>query len=39
MVLFTALARMPNQPTADLAPIVREVGRRLSRRTTVGRGG
>ncbi len=34
-VLFTALARMPNQPTDDLAPILREVGRRLSRRTTV----
>jgi hypothetical protein len=34
-VLFTALARMPNQPTDDLAPILREVGRRLARRTTV----
>ena len=34
-VLFTALARMPNQPTDDLAPILREVGRRLTRRTTV----
>lgn len=34
-VLFTALARMPNQPTEDLAPVLREVGRRLTRRTTV----
>ena len=34
-ILFTALARMPNQPTDDLAPILREVGRRLTRRTTV----
>lgn len=34
-VLFTALARMPNQPTNDLAPVLREVGRRLVRRTTV----
>ena len=34
-VLFTALARMPNQPTNDLAPVLREVGRRLTRRTTV----
>jgi uncharacterized protein (DUF58 family) len=34
-VLFTALARMPNQPTDDLAPILREIGRRLTRRTTV----
>jgi len=33
-VLFAALARMPNQPTVDLAPILREVGRRLLRRTT-----
>ncbi len=33
-VLFAALARMPNQPTVDLAPILREVGRRLVRRTT-----
>ena len=36
-ILFTALARMPNQPTDDLAPILREVGRRLTRRTTVVR--
>ncbi len=34
-VLFAALARMPNQPTVDLAPILREIGRRLVRRTTV----
>ena len=33
--LFTALARMPNQPTNDLGPVLREVGRRLVRRTTV----
>lgn len=33
--LFTALARMPNQPTTDLGPVLREVGRRLVRRTTV----
>ncbi len=33
--LFTALARMPNQPTNDLGPVLREVGRRLARRTTV----
>ena len=33
--LFTALARMPNQPTDDLAPVLREVGRRLTRRTTI----
>jgi uncharacterized protein (DUF58 family) len=34
-ILFAALARMPNQPTADLAPVLREIGRRLVRRTTV----
>lgn len=34
-MLFAALARMPNQPTADLAPVLRELGRRLVRRTTV----
>jgi uncharacterized protein (DUF58 family) len=33
--MFTALARMPNQPTSDLGPVLREVGRRLVRRTTV----
>lgn len=32
--LFVALARMPNQPTSDLGPVLREVGRRLLRRTT-----
>jgi hypothetical protein len=26
---------MPNQPTSDLGPVLREVGRRLVRRTTV----
>ena len=34
-VLFSALARMPNQPTSDLGPVLRELGRRLARRTTV----
>ncbi|HEY7661314.1 MAG TPA: DUF58 domain-containing protein [Actinomycetota bacterium] len=34
-ILFSALARMPNQPTSDLGPVLREVGRRLVRRTTV----
>jgi uncharacterized protein (DUF58 family) len=34
-LLFTALARMPNQPTSDLGPVLREVGRRLPVRTTV----
>jgi uncharacterized protein (DUF58 family) len=34
-VLFSALARMPNQPTSDLGPVLRELGRRLIRRTTV----
>jgi uncharacterized protein (DUF58 family) len=33
--LFTALARMPNQPTNDLGPVLREIGRRLVARTTV----
>jgi uncharacterized protein (DUF58 family) len=33
--LFTALARMPNQPTNDLAPVLRELGRRMVRKTTV----
>ena len=33
--LFVALARMPSQPTNDLAPILRDLGRRLVRRTTV----
>ncbi|HET7235513.1 MAG TPA: DUF58 domain-containing protein [Actinomycetota bacterium] len=34
-ILFAALARMPSQPTSDLGPVLREVGRRLVRRTTV----
>ncbi|MGZ5352400.1 MAG: DUF58 domain-containing protein [Actinomycetota bacterium] len=34
-VLFAALARMPNQPTSDLGPVLRELGRRFVRRTTV----
>lgn len=33
--LFAALARMPNQPTSDLAPVLRELGRRMVDRTTV----
>jgi uncharacterized protein (DUF58 family) len=33
--LFAALARMPSQPTVDLAPVVRETARRLTRRCTV----
>ena len=33
-VLFAALARMPNEPTSDLAPVLREVGRTLGRETT-----
>ena len=33
-VLFAALARMPNEPTSDLAPVLREAGRRLGRGTT-----
>lgn len=33
--LFRALARMPNQPTNDLWPVLREVGRRMTRRTTI----
>lgn len=32
--LFAALARMSNEATSDLAPIVREVGRRLGREAT-----
>ncbi len=34
-ILFTALARMPNQPTSDLGPVLREYARRLVGRTTV----
>jgi uncharacterized protein (DUF58 family) len=33
--LFAALARMPNQPTSDLAPVLREYGRQLVRRSTL----
>jgi len=33
--VFAALARMPNEPTADLAPVLREAGRRLGSNTTV----
>lgn len=33
--LFAALARMPNQPTSDLGPVLREHGRRMVTRTTV----
>jgi uncharacterized protein (DUF58 family) len=33
--LFAALARMPNQPTNDLAPVLREAGRALPRRASV----
>lgn len=32
--LFAALARMPNEPTSDLAPVLREAGRRLNRDST-----
>jgi uncharacterized protein (DUF58 family) len=32
--LFAALARMPNEPTSDLAPILRDVGRGLGRNAT-----
>jgi uncharacterized protein (DUF58 family) len=35
LALFAALARMPNQPTNDLAPVLREVTRRVGRRLTV----
>jgi len=33
--LFAALARMPAQPTNDLGPVLREIGRGLPRRTSV----
>jgi uncharacterized protein (DUF58 family) len=33
--LFAALARMPNEPTADLAPVLREAGRRFTANTSV----
>jgi uncharacterized protein (DUF58 family) len=32
--VFAALARMPNEPTSDLAPVLREVGRRWGKGTT-----
>jgi len=32
--VFAALARMPNEPTSDLAPVLREVGRRWGTGTT-----
>lgn len=32
--LFTALARMPNEPTSDLAPVLREAGRHVGSDTT-----
>ena len=32
--VFAALARMPNEPTSDLAPVIREVGRRWGKGTT-----
>ena len=33
--LFAALARMPNEPSSDLAPVLREAARPLSRGTVV----
>jgi uncharacterized protein (DUF58 family) len=33
--LFAALARMPNEPTSDLAPVLREAARPLGRGTVV----
>jgi uncharacterized protein (DUF58 family) len=33
--LFAALARMPAQPTNDLGPVLREIGRGLAPRTSV----
>jgi len=33
--VFAALARMPNEPTTDLGPMLREYGRRLGHETTV----
>jgi uncharacterized protein (DUF58 family) len=32
--VFAALARMPNEPTSDLAPVMREAGRRWGKGTT-----
>jgi len=34
-VLFAALARMPNEPTCDLGPVLRETSRGFSRETSV----
>jgi uncharacterized protein (DUF58 family) len=33
-MLFAALAMMPNEPTSDLGPVLREVGRSLGRHST-----
>jgi uncharacterized protein (DUF58 family) len=33
--LFAAMARMPNEPTSDLAPVLRVIGRGLGRDSTV----
>jgi uncharacterized protein (DUF58 family) len=33
--VFAALARMPNEPSSDLAPVLREVGRRMGRTGSV----
>jgi uncharacterized protein (DUF58 family) len=33
--VFAALARMPNEPSSDLAPVLREVGRRMGRSGSV----
>ncbi len=33
--LFAAMARMPNEPSSDLAPVLREAGRPLARGTVV----
>ena len=33
--VFAALARMPNEPSSDLAPVLREIGRHLTRVSSV----
>jgi uncharacterized protein (DUF58 family) len=33
--VFAALARMPNEPSSDLAPVLRDVGRRMGRTGSV----
>jgi len=33
--LFAAMAKMPNEPTSDLAPVLRETGRRIGSAITV----